>query len=126
LKAIEAKADFTGLAAAAEIEVEDRLAMGGIEGELARDAKRLQVVSDLYYDAFTKAMQDQAHDKATGYLKVWAWVTNSAVRAWETAKKHKKQDDGQEAATIINTYRSDAQTSNTTLPVSEVNDASNS
>lgn len=71
-----------------------------------RDAIRLQVVSDLYYDAFTKAMQDQDFPQATAYLKVWGWIHNSSIRAWEATRKAKKADNSGEAyKTLIDLYR---------------------
>jgi hypothetical protein len=90
LRRIQDGREFTGLARIAEQEVEDRLASEGIEGELERDARRLQVVSDLYYGAFINATEEHDTDRATGYLKVWCWVHNSAVRAWTAAAKYKK------------------------------------
>ncbi len=107
LKAIRHNKPFSGLAKIAEGEIEKRLQMEGIEGELVRDAKRLQTVSDLYFDAFAKAMQDGDHEKATGYLKVWGWVTNSAVRSWELVRKFKPKGHEAEIINIIDQYRQD-------------------
>jgi len=106
LRRIQANEPFVGLARIAENEVEDRLLEGGIEAELLRDAKRLQVVSDLYYGAFTKAMQDGDLTQATGYLKVWGWIHNSSIRAWEATRKAKKTDNSGEAyKELIDLYR---------------------
>jgi len=106
LRRIQAHEPFAGLARIAQGEVEIRLQDAGVEGELFRDAVRLQVVSDLYYEAFAKAMQDQDFPQATGYLKVWGWVHNSAIRAWEATRKAKKADNSGEAyKTLIDLYR---------------------
>jgi hypothetical protein len=106
LRRIQKREPFLGLARVAQGEVEGRLLEAGIEGELMRDAVRLQVVSDLYYEAFTKAMQDQDFSQATTYLKVWGWVHNSAIRAWEATRKHKKPDNGEaEYQKLIDLYR---------------------
>lgn len=106
LKKIQQGEPFVGLARIAENEVEDRLLEGGIEAELLRDAKRLQVVSDLYYGAFTKAMQEREFDQATSYLKVWGWIHNSSIRAWEAARKAKKTDNSGDAyKQLIDLYR---------------------
>lgn len=106
LRRIQAHEPFVGLARIAQGEVEIRLQEAGVEGELYRDAIRLQVVSDLYYEAFAKAMQDQDFPQATSYLKVWGWVHNSAIRAWEATRKHKKADNSGEAyKTLIDLYR---------------------
>ena len=105
-KRIQKGEPFVGLARIAQGEVEGRLVDAGVEGELMRDAIRLQVVSDLYYDAFTKAMQDQDFPQATAYLKVWGWIHNSSIRAWEATRKHKKADNSGEAyKTLIDLYR---------------------
>ena len=105
-KKIQKGEPFVGLARIAENEVEERLLAGGIEAELLRDAKRLQVVSDLYYEAFIKAMQDREFDQATSYLKVWGWVHNSSIRAWEATRKAKKTDNSGEAyKQLIDLYR---------------------
>jgi len=92
LKAVRLGKPFSGLALQAQSEVKDRLAMEGVEGELSRNAERLQVVSDLYFDAFAKAMQDGDHETATSYLRVWGWVTNSAVRTWDRVRKFKSKE----------------------------------
>lgn len=106
LRRIQANEPFAGLARIAQGEVEGRLLDAGVEGELMRDAVRLQVVSDLYYEAFAKAMQDQDFPLATTYLKVWGWVHNSAIRAWEATRKHKKPDNGEEEyKKLIDLYR---------------------
>ena len=105
-KKIQKNEPFAGLARIAQGEVEIRLQDAGVEGELFRDAVRLQVVSDLYYEAFAKAMQDQDFTRATGYLKVWGWVHNSAIRAWEATRKAKKPDNGEaEYKKLIDLYR---------------------
>lgn len=105
-KRIQKGEPFVGLARIAQGEVEGRLVDAGVEGELMRDAIRLQVVSDLYYDAFTKAMQDQDFPQATAYLKVWGWIHNSSIRAWEATRKAKKTDNSGEAyKTLIDLYR---------------------
>lgn len=105
-KKIQKGEPFVGLARIAEAGVEERLVDAGVEGEIMRGAKRLQVVSDLYYEAFISALQAKETDKATAYLKVWAWVHNSAIRAWEATRKHKKPDNSEaEYQKIIDLYR---------------------
>ena len=53
LSRVQKSEPFLGLARIAQGEVEERLLEAGVEGELMRNAVRLQVVSDLYYGAFT-------------------------------------------------------------------------
>jgi hypothetical protein len=82
--------EFTGLARIAQDDVEARLDAGGIEGEIERDSVRTQTVADLYYQAVISAAEAGDNEKMTGYIKVFMWVTNSAVRNWTAAAKYKK------------------------------------
>lgn len=107
VRAIQQNREFTGLAKAAYSDVETRLDTSGIEGELLRDAKRLQTVSDLYYSAFVKAIESGDHEKAGAVLKVWTWIHNSTVRAWELVRKIKPTDNMTEANKIIEMYRNE-------------------
>lgn len=108
LKRIERGEEFTGLAKAAQDDVIDRLETDGIEGELRRNAVRFQVVSDLYYAALVKVLQDGDPDKATEYLAKWGWITNSAVRSWHAALKLKPKDKGENVTEILAAYRTPA------------------
>ena len=105
LDAIQNKQEFIGLAKRTQDEVQARLDLTGIEGEIIRDAERLQVVSDLYYNAFIKAIEGGDHEKAGAVLKVWGWIHNSSIRAWELARKLKRSDDPTEINKIIEQYR---------------------
>jgi hypothetical protein len=91
VKKLSTGQEFTGLARIAQDDVEARLSFDGIEGELERDATRLQAVSDIYYATFCKATENHDTESATSYLKVWGWIHNSAIRAWTAAAKYKKQ-----------------------------------
>lgn len=105
-KKIQKGEEFVGLARIAQREVEERLEVDGVEGELLRDAKRLQVVSDLYYPALMYALKAKDYDKATAILKTWVWEHNSTIRAWEAIRKHKKPDNSEaEYQKIIDLYR---------------------
>lgn len=105
LKRIAEGKPLVGLAKAAQDDVLDRLDAEGIEGELQRDAVRLQVVSDLYFAALTKVLQDGDHEKATEYLSKWGWITNSAVRAWQAAMKLQPKDKDKGVTEVLASYR---------------------
>jgi predicted TIM-barrel fold metal-dependent hydrolase len=111
LKRVQQGKEFVGLAKIAQDEVTDRLEAEGIEGELRRDAERLQVVSDLYYNALIKALQDGELDRATEYLSKWGWITNSAVRSWQVAMKLQPKDKAGDVTKILETYRGKPDTS---------------
>lgn len=106
IKRIQEGKPMVGLAKAAQDDVLDRLDAEGVEGELQRNAVRLQVVSDLYFAALTKVLQDGDHDKATEYLSKWGWITNSAVRAWQAAMKLQPKDKDKGVTDVLATYRS--------------------
>lgn len=103
--AIQNKRDFTGLAKDAEDQVQARLDLTGIEGELLRNAIRLQVVSDLYYNAYIKSMATGNQEKADSFLKVWGTNHNAAIRAWDLVRRLKQPDGMAEANKIIEQYR---------------------
>lgn len=105
LDAIQNNREFTGLAKAAQDQVQSRLDLTGIEGELLRDAIRLQVVSDLYYSAFIKAIESGDLDKAGAVLKIFGWNHNSAIRAWDLVRRLKQPDGMTEANAVIEQYR---------------------
>lgn len=92
MDAIQNNREFTGLAKEAMDDVENRVNLHGVEGELVRNASRLQAVSDLYFAAWSKVVQDGDIDKITSFLKVWNWTTNSAQRAWQAVAKVMKPD----------------------------------
>jgi len=106
IKRIQEGKPMVGLAKAAQDDVLDRLDAEGVEGELQRNAVRLQVVSDLYFAALTKVLQDGDHDKATEYLSKWGWITNSAIRAWQAAMKLQPKDKDKGVTDVLATYRS--------------------
>ena len=121
LKRIDQGKPMVGLAKAAQDEVLDRLDADGMEGELQRNAVRLQVVSDLYFAALTKVLQDGDHDKATEYLSKWGWITAKTNLAWQAALKLKPKDDRASMTEVLATYRKAAPT----MPQEGQNDPNN-
>ncbi len=97
---------FTGLAKAAQDDVLDRLQVDGIEGELQRDAVRLQAAADIYWPVFVKMLEEGNHDKATEYLAKLGWLTNSAIRAWQAAIKAMPNKEDAGITDVLATYRS--------------------
>lgn len=93
VKALERGQPFTSLAADREKDVRETYETQGAAAVIVRNAIRLQTVSELYYDAITAAAQAHDQEKLEGALKVWGWVTNSAVRAWDLVRREIKKDD---------------------------------
>jgi len=96
---------FTGLAKAAQDDVLDRLDADGMEGELTRNAVRLQAAADMYWPVFVKMIEEGNHEKATDYLAKFGWLTNSAIRAWQAAVKATPADDTEGITEILAKYR---------------------
>jgi len=92
LEKIRFNAPFTGLAEAREIEVMDEYDHKGPGAVILRNAIRLQVVSDLYYDAIKKAAQDNDPEALQTALNTWGSVTNSAIRAMDLVRRALKKD----------------------------------
>lgn len=111
---------FTGLAKAAQDDVLDRLGLDGPEGELTRDAVRLQAASDMYWPVFVKMIEEGNHEKATEYLAKLGWLTNSAIRAWQAVVKVKPPEDTEGITEILATYRTPS-----TSPLEGENDPNN-
>jgi hypothetical protein len=105
VKAITKHADFAGLALQTQNGIQGEYDTQGAGKLIAKDAVRLQTASELYFNAFMKSASDGDLEGMESYLKVYTWVTNSAVRALESAHKHDKKDDSHDADTIIATYR---------------------
>ena len=93
LKKVTRGIEFSGIAAAKEFEVRADYETQGPGAVILRNAVRLQVVSELYYDAIAKAAQDHDQAKLESALKVWGWVTNSSVRAWDLVRREMKGSD---------------------------------
>lgn len=111
---------FTGLAKAAQDDVLSRLDLDGPEGELTRDAVRLQAASDMYWPVFVKMIEEGNHEKATEYLAKLGWLTNSAIRAWQAVVKVKPPEDTEGITEILATYRTPS-----TSPLEGENDPNN-
>lgn len=111
---------FTGLAKAAQDDVLSRLDLDGPEGELTRDAVRLQAASDMYWPVFVKMIEEGNHEKATEYLAKLGWLTNSAIRAWQAVVKVQPPEDTEGITEILATYRTPS-----TNPLEGENDPNN-
>lgn len=102
---------FVGLAKAAQDDVLDRIETGSMEGELQRNAVRLQAAADIYWPVFVKTLEEGDIKRATDYLAKFGWLTNSAIRAWQAAVKLKPKDDDSGATEVLATYRNTKPTS---------------
>jgi hypothetical protein len=93
---------FSALAAEQEQQVKSEYTTGGEGALLKRNATRLQTAADLYYQAVIGAESAEA---MTSYLKVWVWLTNSTVRAWEAVGRAKESDRDINAIDVINAIK---------------------
>lgn len=105
LKRIRQGKEFTGLAKIAQDEVLERLAADGIEGEMQRNAVKMQTVSDLYFPAFVKMLEEGNLPMATEYLAKWGWITSKANLAWQAAIKLQPKEDHRNITEVLASYR---------------------
>lgn len=111
LKRIRQGKEFVGLAKIAQDDVLDRLDANGIEGELTRNAARLQTAADLYFPAFVKMLEEGNLPMATEYLAKFGWLTSKANLAWQAALKVKPKDNNEGYTEILAKYRTPAKES---------------
>ncbi len=74
-------------AALAALNVEAELEKDGPDALAKRGAIRLQAVADLYFALITGATSS---DRLDLLVKRWAWIQNSAIRAWAQVKANGK------------------------------------
>jgi hypothetical protein len=94
VKAIQTGAPFTGLVRDAELEVKNELnQLDGLSKTVESDATRLETAARLYYGAFSKAVEDGDIDRATSYVKMFAWLETAALRGWQAVKENRGKHD---------------------------------
>jgi hypothetical protein len=93
LDAIENRRPFSGLAEIQEKAVRAAFEDGGATPMIVTNAVRMQTVSDLYFAAFIAAAQNNDLAKMESALKVFGWVTNSAIRAWDLVRREVGHDE---------------------------------
>jgi hypothetical protein len=86
IDAIRKGKPLTGLAADAELAVAQELETDGRYALVVRNARRLQAAADLYWNAVSKAAQDEDLDALDKYIKRYGWLAGCALRAWTVVK----------------------------------------
>lgn len=105
LKRIRQGKEFVGLAKVAQDSVLDRLEVDGIEGEMMRNAVKLQVTADLYWPVYVKMLEEGDYVRATEYLAKFTYLTAKAQLAWEKAYKMKPMNDNRDYVELLAKYR---------------------
>lgn len=80
-------APFTGMAAAAQGEVEARLETEGTNAVIRLNAIRNQTVVDLYWAAIVKAAEAGDIDLLDRYVARYGWLSGVAGRGWDQVIK---------------------------------------
>ncbi len=87
VQALTTGADFTGLAAEAQKEVEADLVIKGQSAMVLENATRIQAAARLYWNAISKAMDDGNLENLDHYIARFGWLVGVANRTWDQAKK---------------------------------------
>jgi hypothetical protein len=81
LKRIEAGKELVGLASIEEHKVEAELAQpGGRRNVVQKQAQRLEACARLYWGAVCSALDAGDIERATQFIKIFAWVQAAAIR----------------------------------------------
>jgi hypothetical protein len=90
VKSLQLGQDFSGLALAAQNDVETRLELHG-PAEIARNnAIRSQAATDLYWNAVLKAAQSGDFGKFDGAIARFGWLVGVSSRQWEALDRMTK------------------------------------
>jgi hypothetical protein len=82
---------FTGLAAAKQAEVRERLETEGIDAIMEDNAIDVQAVRDLFRDALAKAIDDGNEKQINGYADRFQWFADKAMKHWAMVRANRKQ-----------------------------------
>ncbi len=87
VQALTTGADFTGLAAEAQKDVEADLVIKGQSAMILENATRIQAAARLYWNAISKAMNDGNLENLDHYIARFGWLVGVANRTWDQARK---------------------------------------
>jgi hypothetical protein len=105
LQKIQRGEPFTGLAVEAERQVKADLLDVGAAGMVKQQAIRLQTVASCYYGAILAC---QNVEEMAALIKVWGWVANSALRAWQAVEvAEKNAGKGVSIVDVLQSIRGD-------------------
>lgn len=87
VQALTTGAEFTGLAAEAQKDVEADLVIKGQSAMVLEKATRIQAAARLYWNAISKAMDDGNLENLDHYIARFGWLVGVANRTWDQARK---------------------------------------
>jgi len=87
VQALTTGAEFTGLAAEAQKDVEADLVVKGQSAMVLENATRIQAAARLYWNAISKAMDDGNLENLDHYIARFGWLVGVANRTWDQARK---------------------------------------
>lgn len=87
VQALNTGAEFTGLAAEAQKDVEADLIIKGQSAMVLENATRIQAAARLYWNAISKAMDDGHLENLDHYIARFGWLVGVANRTWDQARK---------------------------------------
>ncbi len=87
VQALTTGAEFTGLAAEAQKDVEADLVIKGQSAMVLENATRIQAAARLYWNAISKAMDDGNLENLDHYIARFGWLVGVANRTWDQARK---------------------------------------
>lgn len=87
VQALTTGAEFTGLAAEAQKDVEADLVIKGQSAMILENATRIQAAARLYWNAISKAMNDGNLENLDHYIARFGWLVGVANRTWDQARK---------------------------------------
>lgn len=87
VQALATGAEFTGMAAEAQKDVEADLVIKGQSAMVLENATRIQAAARLYWNAISKALDDGNLENLDHYIARFGWLVGVANRTWDQARK---------------------------------------
>jgi hypothetical protein len=85
--------EYSGLALQEQARVIDDYEVNGRAAMVTQNAIRLQTAANLFWDAVSKAAQDQDLDALDKYIARYGWLAGCSLRAWEQVRKEDTTTD---------------------------------
>jgi hypothetical protein len=106
VKKLSSGQEFVGLAHEAEQAVAVELETVGRASIVIRNARRLQAACDLFWNAVTKAAQENNLDNLDRYVARFGWLAGASLRAWAQVKAEDGDGKGATARDVLDAIRS--------------------
>ncbi len=98
---------FTGLAHDEEVNVRNQLESVGRSEIVKENAIRLQVATNLFWNAVQKAVEDGDLDALDRYVSRFGWLASATLRAWGQVKQDQGNQPGVTAGMVIDSLKKD-------------------